>query len=73
MMRGQTETRGNRQENLNDDQATTEKRTGWVANFRETSEGRGRRAIAGVYIKAPPHPALTVIKENENPSLGTQG
>jgi hypothetical protein len=53
MVRGQTETRGNRQEGLNGDQATTEKRIGEVASCRETSVGRRKRATAGVYIKAP--------------------
>jgi hypothetical protein len=65
------ETRENRQENLNGDQVT-ETRTGGVANHREISEGQQRREDAGVYIKAP-HQALTVITENADPSLVTQG
>jgi hypothetical protein len=72
MMRGQTETRGNCQDDLNGDQETTEKRTGAVPNCRETSEGRWRRANAGVYINHPHH-ALTVITGNADPSLVTQG
>jgi hypothetical protein len=59
-------------ERLIGDQATTEKRTGEVANNREKSEGRRRRARADVYIKAPHH-ALRVITENADPSLVTQG
>jgi hypothetical protein len=43
-----------------------------VASCRETSEGRRKRVNAGVYIKAPHH-ALTVITENADPSLVTQG
>jgi hypothetical protein len=43
-----------------------------VANLRQTSGGRRRRANAGIYIKAPHH-ALTVITENADPSLATQG
>jgi hypothetical protein len=72
LLRGPTETRGNRQENQNGDQVTTEKQTEGVANCRETSEGRRRGANAGVYSKAPHH-ALTVITENADPSLFTQG
>jgi hypothetical protein len=48
------------------------KRTGDVANNREKSEGRRRRAKAGVFIKAPRH-ALMVITENADPGLGTRG
>jgi hypothetical protein len=59
-------------ERLNGDQATTEKRTGGVANYRETSEDQRRIALASVYIKVPHH-ALTVITENADPRLVTQG
>jgi hypothetical protein len=69
---GNRETSENRQENLNDDQMTMKKRTGGVSNRRKTSKGRRRRADAGVCIKSPHH-ALTVITENANPSLVTQG
>jgi hypothetical protein len=62
---------GNRQ-GQNGDQVRTKKRTRGMANRWETSDDRRRRADTGVCTKAPQH-ALTVIKENANPSLVTQG
>jgi hypothetical protein len=70
-MRGQTETCGKRQDDLNSDQATKKKRTEGLASCWETSECRRRRGKEGLYIKAP-HNALTVITENSDPSLVTQ-
>jgi hypothetical protein len=51
---GQVEKRGNRQEGLNGKQVTTKKYIGGVADRRETSKGRRKRADAGVCIKAHP-------------------
>jgi hypothetical protein len=51
---GQAEICGNRQESQNGDRVTKRKQTEGVANRRETSEGRQRRADAGVRTKAPP-------------------
>jgi hypothetical protein len=67
------ETHGNRQENPNGDQKTTEGRTGGMADYWETSGGRQKRADTGEYIKAPHHHALTVITGRAGPSLVTEG
>jgi hypothetical protein len=66
------ETNGNLQEGLNGDQVTKKKGVGGVANSQETSEGRRRRAKPSVYIKALHH-SLTIITENADPTLVTQG
>jgi hypothetical protein len=70
---GQQETHMNHQESLHGDRVTTEKQTGGVANHWETSGGWRRKMDANVYIKALPHHVLTVITENADPSLVTQG
>jgi hypothetical protein len=61
---GHRETRRNRQESLNGDWVTTEKRTREVAGGKErTSE----------YTLRPPYHSLTVITENADSNLVTQG
>jgi hypothetical protein len=61
VMKGLRETHGNSQEGPNGDRIRR-KCTGGMANHRETSEGRRRRARVGVYIKVL-HYALNVIME----------
>lgn len=49
------------------------KRRGGVANCWELSGGKWRSADAIIYITPPPSQVLTVITENADPSLVTQG